>query len=145
MSAAAAKNREEEAVMKTSNLNLQERKKEGNKSVHKRWTSIDSKDNDSNNAHHFSVIKLPQIGKGLSFDVGDCWPANINGVASLYRVISVEDIIIPAGRYRCYKISEEMKGRGMNFYWFASEIGLIKWEIEGAKGVLKDLSYDDLS
>lgn len=131
--------------MKTSNLNFQEmEKKESKKPVFKRWSSIGSNfnDDDSDNAHHFSVIKFPQIGKGASFSVGDCWPVNIDGEASFYKVISVEDIIIPAGRYRCYKVSEEMKGRGMNYYWFASDVGLVKFDIAGIKGALQGFSYE---
>jgi len=131
--------------MKTSNLNFQEMgKKESKKPVFKRWSNIGSNgdNNDSDNAHYFSVIKFPHIGKGASFSVGDCWPINIDGEASFYKVISVEDIIIPAGRYRCYKVSEEMKGRGINYYWFAPDVGLVKFDIAGIKGALQSFSYE---
>ena len=137
-------NRKETVIMKASNLNFQEMEKKGSASVLKRWASMDSKnnDNDSNNAHHFSVIKFPHIGKGASFSIGDCWPINIDGEASFYKVISVEDIIIPAGRYRCYKVSEEMKGRGINYYWFAPDVGLVKFDIAGIKGAFQGFSYE---
>lgn len=129
--------------MKNANLNLQViGKKEGKKPVFKRWSSRGSNgdNNDSDNAHLFSVIKFPHIGKGASFSVGDCWPVNIDGEASFYKVISVEDIIIPAGRYRCYKVSEEMKGRGMNYYWFTPDVGLVKFDIAGIKGAFQGFS-----
>lgn len=145
MSAATMEDRKEAAVMKTSNLNFKELgKKEDKKPPLKRWASMGSigNDNDNGNVHHFAVIKFPQIAKGASFSVGDCWPVNIEGVASFYKVLSVEDIIIPAGRYRCFKICEEIEGCKKSYYWFAPDVGLVKFEIDGIKGALQGFSYE---
>ncbi len=131
--------------MKTSNLNLQEmERKEGKKSTLKRWASIGSNGNDNNNdnAHHFSVIKFPQIGKGFSFVVGDNWTEIVAGVVALYKVISVEDVIIPAGRYRCFKICEETEGCKKGYYWFTPDVGLVKFDIAGIKGAFQGFSYE---
>ncbi|MBI5043907.1 MAG: hypothetical protein HZC10_08825 [Nitrospirae bacterium] len=131
--------------MKISNLNFQEmEKKESRKSVLKRWASLNNNDNnnDSDNAHHFSVIKFPQIGKGLSFVVGDNWTEIIGSVIALYKVISVEDVIIPAGRYRCFKICEEIEGCKKSYFWFTPDVGLVKFDIAGIKGALQSFSYE---
>lgn len=145
MPAATTENRKEAAVMKTSNLNFQELgKKEDKNPPLKRWASMGSIGNDNNNGnvHHFSVIKFPQIGKGLSFVVGDNWTERIAGEVALFKVMSVEDIIIPAGRYRCFKICEEIKGCKKSYYWFAPDIGLVKFDIDGIKGALQSFSYE---
>ncbi len=129
--------------MKSANLNFQRiEKREGNKPALKRWASLNSNGNDSDNAHNFSVVKMHQIGKGVSFSVGDCWPAVIDGIVSFYKVLSVEDIIIPAGRYKCFNLCEEMKDGKKNYYWFAPDIGLVKFDIDGIKGALQGFSYD---
>ncbi len=147
MSAATTENRKETAVMKTSNLSLQEmERKEGKKSTLKRWTSMGSNGNNNNNdnEHNFSVLKFPQIGKGLSFVVGDSWTAFIEGGNALYKVISVEDVIIPAGRYRCFKICEEMEGCKKSYYWFTPDVGLVKFDIAGIKGAFQGFSYEKM-
>ncbi len=40
--------------------------------------------------------------------------------------------------YRCYKVIEEMEGGLKNYYWFAPDIGIVKWKIGKIKGILKE-------
>jgi hypothetical protein len=115
-------------------------KKENKKMLVKQWARINGNGSNGNNDSDFSPVayKTSQVGKKIPFSIGDNWAERIGKKVYLYKVISMEDIIIPAGVYRCCKIVEEMDNYIKNYYWFAPDVGLVKWEIGNIKGILQD-------
>ena len=134
--------------MNTNTLIME--KKENKKMLVKQWARIDSNssngDNGKGNNHNYLspiVYKTNQVAKKLFFNIGSAWVERIGKNAYSYNVIAVEDIIIPAGVYKCYKVVEEVDSAVKNYYWFAPDVGLVKWEITGIKGVLQGCVKDN--
>ncbi len=124
-------------------MNGYKMEKKEEKTILKKWAKVNGNGNNGNgdNNFHSSTImmyKTPRSGAKLSFSIGDTWTEIIDGIACLYKVLSTEDVIIPAGKYRCFKVSEEIEGGIRNHYWFASSVGLVKWQVGEIKGVLQD-------
>ncbi|MFZ3063823.1 MAG: hypothetical protein WA277_00875 [Nitrospirota bacterium] len=122
-----------------TNVSIMERK-ENKKILIKEWARINSNGNNVNNNPDFSpvVYKTSQVGRKIPFSIGDNWVERIEKKVYSYKVVSAEDIIIPAGVYKCYKVIEEIDNEIKNCYWFAPFIGLVKWEIGNIKGVLNN-------
>lgn len=116
-------------------------KREDKKMLVKQWVKINGNGNNGNNNPDFSpiVYKTSQVGRKIPFSIGDNWIERIGKKVYSYNVVAIEDIIIPAGVYKCYKVAEEMDSAVKNYYWFAPEVGLVKWEMAGIKGVLQGL------
>jgi hypothetical protein len=127
-----------------TNASIIERK-ESKKMLVKEWARINSSSNNENNNLSFSpiVYKTDQTGRGISFSIGDSWIERIEKKVHSYKVVASEDIIIPAGVYKCYKVIEEVEDGIKNYYWFAPAIGLIKWEIGNIKGILQACLQND--
>lgn len=127
-----------------TNASIIERK-ENKKMLVKEWARINSSGNNENNNLSFSpiVYTTGQTGRGISFSIGDSWVERIGKKIHSYNVIASEDIIIPAGVYKCYKVIEEVEDGIKNYYWFAPAIGLIKWEIGSIKGILQACFKED--
>ncbi|MBI5180313.1 MAG: hypothetical protein HZA05_02790 [Nitrospirae bacterium] len=115
--------------------------KEDEKLLFKQWARINGNGSNENNDPDFSPLayKTSQVGRKIPFSIGDIWTERLGKKVYSYKVISLEDIIIPAGAYRCCKIVEEMDNYMKNYYWFAPDVGLVKWEMAGIKGVLQGL------
>ena len=126
--------------MEGSILNME--KKESEKTILKKWTKVNGNGNNGNGDSNFHpstiMYRTTKASDRLSFSIGDTWIEIIDGTACSYKVLSSEDIIIPAGKYRCFKVSEEVEGGMRNHYWFASNVGIVKWEVGKLKGVLHD-------
>ncbi len=116
-------------------------KRENKKMLVKQWARINGNGNNGDNNPDYSpvVYQTGQVGRKIPFSIGDIWTERLGKNVYSYKVISMEDIIIPAGVYRCCKIVEEMDNYIKNYYWFAPNVGLVKWEMAGIKGVLKSL------
>ncbi|OGW49786.1 MAG: hypothetical protein A2Z50_06435 [Nitrospirae bacterium RBG_19FT_COMBO_42_15] len=125
-------------------LMLNMENKEHEKTILKKWTKVNGNGNDGNGDASFHpstiVYKTIKASERLSFSIGDTWTEIIDGIVCFYKVQLIEDIIIPAGKYRCFKVSEEMDGGIRNHYWFASNVGIVKWEVGEIKGVLQNCS-----
>lgn len=111
----------------------------------KKWERVNDNGNNGNNSHQFLpiVYKTDQTGRGISFSIGDNWAERIGKKVHLYNVVAAEDIIIPAGAYKCYKVIENVDGMAKNYYWFAPDVGLVKWEIGKIKGILQECMKDN--
>lgn len=111
----------------------------------KRWERVNGNGNNGNNSHQFSpiVYKTGQTGRGISFSIGDSWIERIGKKVHSYNVVASEDIIIPAGVYKCYKVIEDVDDVIKNYYWFTPDVGLVKWEIGKIKGILQACSKED--
>lgn len=129
---------------------IMETKKKRDNLILKKWINANGNGNgngnDNSHDHHhdrgsFIIYKSFHAGEKPHFSVGDSWTVSIEGVISSFKVVAIEDIIIPAGKYKCFKISEEINGFGAkNYYWFASNVGLIKCEIGRVTVVLQNYS-----
>lgn len=116
------------------------KKKEGKNIFHKKWAEINSNDNVDNDERVFSpkMHKIEEIGKTHLFSIGDIWTEEVEDKSYFYKVAAIEDIAISSGVYKCYKVIEETEGGLKNYYWFAPDIGLVKWKIGKTKGILKE-------
>ncbi len=115
--------------------------KEDERLLLKKWARLNGNGSAAHNNNYQPspiIYKTEPIGKRLCFSIGDNWAERIGKKVYSYKIISVEDIIIPAGVYKCYKVIEELKGGADNYYWFAPDVGLVKWEVGEIKGVLQD-------
>ncbi len=114
--------------------------KKDNNLIIKKWTNGNGSGN--GNGHHPSIEYSTSAPNDKSYlSVGDTWTVTTDRVISSFKVLAIEDIIIPAGKYRCFKIMEEMKNSGVkNHYWFASSIGLVKCEMRRMTAVLQNYS-----
>ncbi|MBI5044168.1 MAG: hypothetical protein HZC10_10165 [Nitrospirae bacterium] len=123
-------------------MNEYKMEKKEEKTILKKWSKVNGNGNNGNGDNNFHpstiMYKTPQTRAKLSFSIGDTWTEIIDGMACFFKVLSIEDVIIPAGKYRCYNVSEELEGGVRNFYWFASNVGLVKWQVGEIKGVLQD-------
>lgn len=116
------------------------KKKEGKNIFNKKWTEIKSDNSaDNNDVRVFppKIDKFEEIGKTPLFSIGDNWVEEIGEKVYIFKVVAIEDIAIRSKVYRCYKVTEEEEGGAKNYYWFAPEIGLVKWKVGKAKGILK--------
>lgn len=133
-----------EVIMERVMLNMEN--KESEKTILKKWTKVNGNDNGNNGNGDSSfqpstiVYKTIKASDRLTFSIGDTWTEIIDGIVCFYKVLSLEYIIIPSGKFRCFKVSEEIEGGIRNNYWFASSVGLVKWEVGEIKGVLQDCS-----
>jgi len=113
----------------------------------KRWKRVNGNGSNGsgNNSLHLSpvVYQTSQIGEKVSFSIGHSWAERIEKKLYSYKVVAAEDVIIPAGVYKCYKVIEEVEDGIKNYYWFAPAIGLIKWEIGKIKGILQTCLQND--
>jgi hypothetical protein len=116
--------------------------KKDNSLIIKKWTNANGNGSGNGNGHHPSIeYSTSTLNEKSCFSVGDTWTAATDRVISSFKVLAIEDIIIPAGKYRCFKIVEEIKNSGIkNYYWFASSIGLVKCEIHRMTAVLQNYS-----
>ncbi|MEK6679944.1 MAG: hypothetical protein AABY39_11065 [Nitrospirota bacterium] len=116
------------------------KKKEGKNIFHKKWAEINSSDSADNDERVFSpkMHKIEEIGKTHLFSIGDIWTEEAEDKPYFYKVAAIEDIAISSEVYRCYKVIEQAEGGLKNYYWFAPEIGLVKWKIGKIKGILQD-------
>lgn len=115
------------------------KKKEGKNIFNKKWAEIKS-DNSADNDERVllpKMDKIEEIGKTHLFSIGDSWTEEVEDKPYFYKVAAIEDIAISSEVYRCYKVTEEGEGGLKNYYWFAPDIGLVKWKIGKAKGILK--------
>ncbi len=115
-------------------------KRDGKEKFLKIWTEINNNNSADNDESDLLPImyKIGQIGKSPSFSIGDNWTEKAGKKIYFYKVAAIEDIVTPSGVYRCYKITEETEGGVKNYYWFAPDIGLVKWKIGKNKGILKE-------
>ncbi len=108
----------------------------------KRWKRVNGNGSNGsgNNSLHLSpvVYQTSQIGEKVAFSIGHSWAERIEKKLYSYKVVAAEDVIIPAGVYKCYKVMEEAEYGIKNFYWFSSNVGLVKWEMGNIKGILQD-------
>lgn len=113
-----------------------------NNIIVKKWTNMNGNGNGNGNGHHPAITyKTSSVSEKPYFSIGDTWTTTTDGIVSSFRVLSIEDIVIPAGNYKCFKISEEINGSGIkNYYWFATNVGLIKCEIGMMTAVLQNYS-----
>ena len=127
-----------------TNASIIERK-ENKKMLVKEWARINSSSNNENNNLSFSpiVYTTGQTGRKISFSIGDSWIERIGKKVHSYNVVASEDIIIPAGVYKCYKVIEDVDDVVKNYYWFTPDVGLVKWEIGKIKGILQACSKED--
>lgn len=131
-----------EVIMERVMLNM--KNKESEKTILKKWTKVNGNgnigDGDSSFQPSTIVYETIKASDRLTFSIGDTWTEIIDGIVCFYKVLSLEYIIIPSGKFRCFKVSEEIEGGIRNNYWFASSVGLVKWEVGEIKGVLQDCS-----
>ena len=116
------------------------KKKEGKNIFHKKWAEINNNDSVDNDERVFSpkMHKIEEIGKTHLFSIGDIWTEEAEDKPYFYKVAAIEDIAISSEVYRCCKVIEQAEGGLKNYYWFAPEIGLVKWKIGKNKGILKE-------
>lgn len=126
-----------------------------NNIIVKKWTNINGNGNGNGNGHnsnghngngHHPAItyKTSSVSEKPYFTIGDTWSTTTDGIVSSFRVLAIEDIIIPAGKYKCFKISEEINSSGIkNYYWFATNVGLIKCEIGRVTAVLQNYTSSE--
>ena len=116
------------------------KKKEGKNIFHKKWAEINNNDSADNDERGFlsKMHKIEEIGKMSLFSIGDNWTEKTGKKVYFYKVAAIEDIAISSEVYRCYKVIEDAEGGLKNYYWFAPDIGLVKWKIGKAKGILKE-------
>ncbi|MFZ3089721.1 MAG: hypothetical protein WA240_03765 [Nitrospirota bacterium] len=116
--------------------------KKDNNLITKKWTNANGNGNGNGNGHHPSIEYSTSAPNEKSYlSVGDTWTVTTDRVIRSFKVLAIEDIIIPAGKYRCFKIMEEIKNSGVkNHYWFASSIGLVKCEMRRMTAVLQNYS-----
>lgn len=106
----------------------------------KEWTTAIGSGNGRNH-HPFITYSESAPNEKPCFSVGETWTIATDKGISLFRVIATEDVTIPAGRHKCFKIVEEIKNSGIkNYYWFASSIGLVKCETHRMTAVLQSCS-----
>ncbi len=114
-------------------------KKENKNIFHKKWAEINSNDNIDNEESSYLPLmyKTEQIGKTSLFSIGDNWTEKAGNKVYFYKVAAMEDIAVSSEVYRCYKVIEETEDGLKNYYWFAPDIGVVKWKIGKTKGILK--------
>jgi hypothetical protein len=116
------------------------KRKENKNIFYKKWAEINNNASADNDERGFSpkMYKTEEIGKTPLFSIGDNWTEKAGKKVYFYKVAAIEDIAICSEAYRCYKVIEETEGGVKNYYWFAPDIGLVKWKIGKTKGILKE-------
>ncbi|MBI5042341.1 MAG: hypothetical protein HZC10_00590 [Nitrospirae bacterium] len=74
-------------------------KRENKKMLVKQWVRINGSGNNGDNNPDYSpvVCQTSHVGRKIPFSIGDIWTERIGKKVYFYKVISIEDIIIPAG------------------------------------------------
>lgn len=127
-------------------INKKNMNNNGSKSMFiKRWERVNSSGSNGNSNPYSSAIvyNTSQVGEKIPFSIGDNWIERIGKMIHSYKVAALEDIIIPAGVYKCYRVIEELENGAKNYYWFAPDVGLVKWEIGEIKGILQGCVKDN--
>lgn len=107
----------------------------GNNLILKKWTK--KNDDRELNDNPPIVYKTAPASNSPAFSVGEAWTVAAEGVARKYKVMALEDLVLPIGEYRCFRIREELNSI-KNYYWFAPNVGLVKCSIGRATAVLTE-------
>ncbi len=110
----------------------------GNNLILKKWTNKYD-DHELNDNPPIIMYKTSRVSNTPPFSVGDAWTVAAEGITCKYKVMAVEDLVLPIGEYRCFRIREELNGI-KNYYWFAPNVGLVKCSIGRVTAVLEEYS-----